>query len=146
GDTTRHARAASGSRGALGSARARAPQTASPAASASSQRSIRTKVVQRSTGAGRGRSGLRMTRSLSQPGARQRVSCLAYPHAILVMMRAAPPSGFSLGYQPALDGLRAVSIVAVLALHSPGLAGGFLRVAPFFSLSGFLFPPLLAAG
>ena len=59
------------------------------------------------------------------------------------MMRAAPPSGFSLGYQPALDGLRAVSIVAVLAHHSHWLAGGFLGVDLFFALSGFLITALL---
>src|SRR5262249_61193368 len=68
----------------------------------------------------------------------QCVSFPASPPAILVIMRAAPPSGFSLGYQPALDGLRAVSIVAVLAHHSHWLAGGFLGVDLFFALSGFL--------
>jgi peptidoglycan/LPS O-acetylase OafA/YrhL len=59
------------------------------------------------------------------------------------MMRAASPSGFSLGYQPALDGLRAVSIVAVLAHHSHWLPGGYLGVDVFFALSGFLITALL---
>jgi acyltransferase-like protein len=71
------------------------------------------------------------------------VSSFAYPHAMLIMMRAATPSGFSLGYQPALDGLRAVSIVAVLAHHSHWLSGGYLGVDVFFTLSGFLITALL---
>jgi peptidoglycan/LPS O-acetylase OafA/YrhL len=59
------------------------------------------------------------------------------------MMRAASPSGFSLNYQPALDGLRAVSMVAVLAHHSNWLSGGYLGVDVFFTLSGFLITALL---
>jgi peptidoglycan/LPS O-acetylase OafA/YrhL len=62
---------------------------------------------------------------------------------MLIMMRAALQSGFSLGYQPALDGLRAVSIVAVLAHHSRWLPGGYLGVDIFFTLSGFLITALL---
>ncbi|MBS1838785.1 MAG: acyltransferase, partial [Actinobacteria bacterium] len=44
------------------------------------------------------------------------------------------------GYSPALDGLRAVAVAAVLLFHG-GLAqasGGFLGVSVFFTLSGFL--------
>ena len=52
-----------------------------------------------------------------------------------------------LGYRPALDGLRAVSILAVMAFHSTflagGLPGGFLGVDIFFVLSGFLITSLL---
>jgi peptidoglycan/LPS O-acetylase OafA/YrhL len=62
---------------------------------------------------------------------------------MLMMMRAGTPSGFSLGYQPALDGLRAASILAVLAHHSRWLPGGFLGVDVFFTLSGFLITALL---
>ncbi len=40
---------------------------------------------------------------------------------------------------PAIDGLRAVSIVAVMAFHfSLGLQGGFLGVDLFFTISGFV--------
>ena len=59
-----------------------------------------------------------------------------------------PP--FQLGYRPELDGMRALSIAAVLLMHAPvpGFAGGFLRggwvgVDAFFVLSGFLITTLL---
>lgn len=50
-----------------------------------------------------------------------------------------------LGYQPALDGIRAVSIALVLAFHlgAPWLEGGYLGVSVFFTLSGFLITTLL---
>lgn len=53
----------------------------------------------------------------------------------------------SLRYQPALDGVRAAAVVAVLIFHSaPGvLRGGFLGVDAFFVLSGFLITTLLLA-
>ncbi|MFM2078209.1 MAG: hypothetical protein RJA49_2099, partial [Actinomycetota bacterium] len=48
-------------------------------------------------------------------------------------------------YLPALDGIRAVAVVAVLLYHaeavspvSPVFGGGFLGVSVFFTLSGFL--------
>lgn len=46
----------------------------------------------------------------------------------------------SLEYQPALDGLRALAALAVLAYHCkvPGFDGGFFGVDLFFVLSGYL--------
>jgi peptidoglycan/LPS O-acetylase OafA/YrhL len=49
-------------------------------------------------------------------------------------------------YQPALDGLRALAVVAVLCYHHGAsfAPGGFLGVDAFFVLSGFLITSLLA--
>jgi len=54
---------------------------------------------------------------------------------------AIPP----LAYQPALDGLRAVAVGAVLLYHGgvSWMQGGFLGVDLFFTLSGFLITSLL---
>ena len=52
-----------------------------------------------------------------------------------------------LTYQPALDGLRAVALLGVVAYHA-GIVrfrGGFLGVSAFFTLSGFLITSLLLA-
>ena len=48
-------------------------------------------------------------------------------------------------YRPALDGLRALAVLIVIAYHAetPGFAGGFLGVDVFFVLSGFLITTLL---
>ena len=48
-------------------------------------------------------------------------------------------------YQPALDGLRAVAVLAVIAYHGTyeWAKGGFLGVDTFFVLSGFLITTLL---
>jgi peptidoglycan/LPS O-acetylase OafA/YrhL len=56
---------------------------------------------------------------------------------------AAPPS--APGYRPALDGLRAVAVLAVIAYHDnySWAKGGFLGVDMFFVLSGFLITTLL---
>ena len=50
-------------------------------------------------------------------------------------------------YQPALDGLRALAVGAVIAYHLgyPWAQGGFLGVDAFFVLSGFLITSLLLA-
>ncbi|HEY4375552.1 MAG TPA: hypothetical protein VGM93_00265, partial [Acidimicrobiales bacterium] len=48
-------------------------------------------------------------------------------------------------YLPALDGLRALAVGAVLAYHLNRLRGGFLGVDLFFVLSGYLITALLLA-
>lgn len=50
-----------------------------------------------------------------------------------------------MGYQPALDGLRALSVVAVILYHADisWLPGGFLGVEVFFVVSGFLITSLM---
>jgi peptidoglycan/LPS O-acetylase OafA/YrhL len=53
-------------------------------------------------------------------------------------------SGYA--YRPALDGVRAVAVAAVLLFHGAAfLPGGFLGVDAFFVLSGFLITSLLLA-
>jgi peptidoglycan/LPS O-acetylase OafA/YrhL len=51
----------------------------------------------------------------------------------------------TLGYQPALDGVRAVAVIVVLGFHLglSWLSGGYLGVSLFFTLSGFLITSLL---
>ena len=48
-------------------------------------------------------------------------------------------------YQPAVDGLRALAVLAVLAYHWPAtwMRGGFLGVEVFFVISGYLITSLL---
>jgi peptidoglycan/LPS O-acetylase OafA/YrhL len=50
-----------------------------------------------------------------------------------------------MGYQPPLDGIRAVSVVAVILFHAgwAGMPGGFLGVEVFFVVSGYLITSLL---
>ena len=48
-------------------------------------------------------------------------------------------------YLRALDGLRGIAILAVMAYHSRWLSGGFVGVDLFFALSGFLITRLLIA-
>ncbi len=55
------------------------------------------------------------------------------------------PAEGGLGYMPALDGVRALAVLGVMAYHGgiPWLGGGFLGVDAFFVLSGFLITSLL---
>jgi peptidoglycan/LPS O-acetylase OafA/YrhL len=50
-------------------------------------------------------------------------------------------------YNPALDGVRAIAVLSVVAYHCrvPGFSGGFFGVDVFFVLSGFLITSLLQA-
>src|SRR6185369_9589662 len=58
---------------------------------------------------------------------------------------AARREEFKLGYLPALDGLRGVSILMVMGFHGnlPFAAGGHIGVDLFFVVSGFLITSLL---
>lgn len=60
-------------------------------------------------------------------------------------MPTAGAAATSFGYVPALDGLRAVAVAAVVVFHAGAswLGGGFLGVSVFFTLSGFLITSLL---
>ncbi|GIM93628.1 acyltransferase family protein [Paractinoplanes toevensis] len=60
-------------------------------------------------------------------------------------MSSADTGRVSFGYRPALDGLRALAVTAVVLYHAgiTGLGGGFLGVDTFFVLSGFLITSLL---
>jgi peptidoglycan/LPS O-acetylase OafA/YrhL len=51
----------------------------------------------------------------------------------------------TLSYVPGLDGIRAIAVILVVALHAkvPALSGGFVGVDMFFVLSGFLISTLL---
>jgi peptidoglycan/LPS O-acetylase OafA/YrhL len=51
----------------------------------------------------------------------------------------------TMGYQPGLDGLRAISVIAVIFYHAGfgWMHGGFLGVEVFFVVSGFLITSLL---
>ena len=53
-----------------------------------------------------------------------------------------------LAYRPFIDGLRAVSIIAVVAYHAgvPGVTGGFVGVDVFFVISGYLIINQVVAG
>ena len=55
------------------------------------------------------------------------------------------PIGGSTTYLPGVDGLRAISVLAVIGYHLglPSMQGGFLGVGMFFTLSGFLITGIL---
>ena len=56
-----------------------------------------------------------------------------------------PTTFASMGYQPSLDGLRALSVAVVLLYHGgfSWMHGGFFGVEVFFVVSGFLITSLL---
>lgn len=60
-------------------------------------------------------------------------------------MATEPVFGLSMGYRPELDGLRALSVLAVIAYHADvsWIPGGFLGVEVFFVVSGFLITTLM---
>ena len=60
-------------------------------------------------------------------------------------MSTEPVYGLSMGYRPELDGLRALSVLAVIAYHADlaWIPGGFLGVEVFFVVSGFLITTLM---
>jgi peptidoglycan/LPS O-acetylase OafA/YrhL len=60
---------------------------------------------------------------------------------------ASPRLGPGLRYEPALDGLRGLAVVAVVLYHAgvPWAVGGYLGVDAFFVLSGYLITALLLA-
>ncbi len=71
-------------------------------------------------------------------------------HAVSKRPRSAAPVGapargrpIVFGYVPALDGLRALSVLGVMLYHGGSLTGGFLTIDVFFVLSGFLITSLL---
>lgn len=53
------------------------------------------------------------------------------------------PTSPAEGYLPAIDGLRAVAVLAVVAFHADLLVGGYLGVDLFFVISGYLITGLL---
>jgi peptidoglycan/LPS O-acetylase OafA/YrhL len=65
--------------------------------------------------------------------------------ASLPAARAKAASDCRTGYVPALDGIRALAVGAVVAYHLqvPGFGGGLLGVSVFFTLSGYLITALL---
>ena len=48
-------------------------------------------------------------------------------------------------YLPGLDGLRAISVLVVVAFHSGVIDGGWIGVDLFFGISGFLITGLMVA-
>src|SRR5436305_500174 len=65
------------------------------------------------------------------------------PLSLAKYLQTMPSERRALGYQPALDGLRALAITLVVCFHFFGLPGGYLGVDLFFVLSGFLITTLL---
>ena len=85
--------------------------------------------------------------------AREAVGTVGAAEIVNQTTTTAPASGAGLGYLPGLDGLRAISILAVLFFHHyfvfgatrGWIPGGFLGVEVFFVVSGYLITALLLA-
>ena len=75
------------------------------------------------------------------------VTLLAIDHAPVSPDQVPAQDRLRFGYRPALDGMRALAVLAVLLFHGgvSWLPGGFLGVDAFFVLSGFLITSLLLA-
>ncbi|MSZ37090.1 MAG: acyltransferase, partial [Actinobacteria bacterium] len=58
---------------------------------------------------------------------------------------AGPEFGKENIYLPGLDGLRAISVLVVVAFHSGVIDGGWIGVDLFFGISGFLITGLMVA-
>ncbi len=67
----------------------------------------------------------------------------APPLPVLDRAPAGPRRASTLRHVPALDGLRGIAVVAVVAFHFGYLRGGYLGVDLFFVLSGYLITSLL---
>ena len=76
------------------------------------------------------------------PPALQRLTTLTSTPSARRSPDAAPPP---MGYQPGLDGIRAVSVIIVILYHAgfSWMHGGFFGVEVFFVVSGFLITSLL---
>ena len=63
----------------------------------------------------------------------------------LEQIRPAIPAIKQAHFQPEIQGLRAIAVLAVIWVHAelPGLPGGFTGVDVFFVISGFLITRLL---
>ena len=63
----------------------------------------------------------------------------------MIAVEARPLPVHSLGYQPALDGVRGLAVAIVLGFHLGigWMSGGYLGVSVFFTLSGFLITSLM---
>jgi peptidoglycan/LPS O-acetylase OafA/YrhL len=58
-----------------------------------------------------------------------------------------PAAARAIAYRPDIDGLRAISVLAVILFHArvPGFAGGYVGVDVFFVISGYLITQILVA-